>query len=422
MAIKLLEKPFFTASLICVFIFYSNVVRLPQRNRAHFLIPAEAVTGIKGEIISSPAKTQNGKYYACNFCLNAAEAKINGTKIQSRADGLLSVLIPTAIAEVYFPGKLYSAANKKGAFLYESGALYHFSGSIKGSDFIVKSCSECTWKKGLFGKIDFFRALCRLQFKRLMYAWGSAGGLLLALLCGSREYLDPTVYSSFRTAGLSHIIALSGMHLSMFSSIALFFGSRFGRKKLTFIIRIIALILFVWFAGFSPSLLRAFICSMLLLFAAVAGVKNPDMLLILCFSFLLQCIISPSDLQNAGFMLSYGALSGILITSRYLTKIIMKVFPPYFSTSISASCGAQIFTAPISLGLFGTFSPIGVIATVFVSPLITIFIYSGLILIILSLIIPGIYSYSAIFLSIEYNFIKGIVAVFSRFPVLSFGE
>ena len=222
-------------------------MRLPQRNRAHFLLPAETVTGIKGEIISSPAKTQNGKYYACNFYLNAAEAKINGTKVQSRADGLLSVLIPTAIAEVYFPGKLYSAANKKGAFLYESGALYHFSGSIKGSAFIVKSCSECTWKKGLFGKIDFFRALCRLQFKRLMYAWGSAGGLLLALLCGSREYLDPTVYSSFRTAGLSHIIALSGMHLSMFSSIALFFGSRFGRKKLTFIIRIIALILFVWF-------------------------------------------------------------------------------------------------------------------------------------------------------------------------------
>ena len=64
------------------------------------------------------------------------------------------------------------------------------------------------------------------------------------------------------------------MHLSMFSAIALFFGKRAGIKKLTFILRIITLIAFVWFAGFSPSLTRAFICAMLMIVANIAGAKK----------------------------------------------------------------------------------------------------------------------------------------------------
>ena len=126
-----------------------------------------------------------------------------------------------------------------------------------------------------------------MVFKRLMYKWGNAGGLLLALLCGAREYTDIAIAENFKNAGLSHVLALSGMHLSMFSSIAVLIGNKIGRKKLTYAIRIIVLILFVWFAGFSPSLLRAFICSTLTLIALMSSSKNPDMLLILCFSFLI---------------------------------------------------------------------------------------------------------------------------------------
>ena len=145
-----------------------------------------------------------------------------------------------------------------------------------------------------------------------MYSWGAAGGLLLALLCGAKEYTSTDISLAFRNAGLSHILALSGMHLSMFSGIALFFGKKIGRKKLSFIIRIIALILFVWFAGLSPSLLRAFICSLLMIIAALANVKKPDMLMILAFSFLCQTIIAPEHLFNTGFItLLFNILSSI---------------------------------------------------------------------------------------------------------------
>ena len=417
MAVKVIEKPFFTASLICVFVFYFCMGRskLPSPNPFYSLIPKEKISGVRGILISSPVKSQSGKTYSAKMHVQ----RVWGENLTSQAGGNITIFIPSEMVEVYFPGKIYSKAAKKGAFLYEAGCLYDFSGLFLDSAFFVKSCSSASWKNGFLGYFDYIRALSRLQFKRLMYSWKDGGGLLLALLSGSREYLDAGLYSDFRKAGLSHIIALSGMHLSMFSSIALFFGMKLGQKKIAFIIRLSALILFVWFAGFSPSLLRAFICAMLILFSAVCGEPSPDMLMVLSFSFLLQGIISPSDLQNAGFILSYAALAGILIFGKLFKRFFTPFLPFYFASSLSASCGAQLFTAPLSLRLFGFYSPVGLIATVFAAPLISVFIYTSLFLIILSLFFPLFASYSAFFVAIEYNLIKSVVRFFSCAPYWS---
>ena len=249
-----------------------------------------------------------------------------------------------------------------------------------------------------------------------MYSWGSGGGLLLALLCGAREYTDPETSDAFRRAGLSHILALSGMHLSMFSSIALFFGNKAGIKKLTFILRITVLFQFVWFAGLSPSLLRAFICTILTILAAIAGADKPDLLSILCFSFLLQSAICPQDIHNAAFILSYGALAGILLTGSFFKAFYSKFSPKAIASSLSAATGAQTITAPLSLKIFGSFSPIGILSATVVSPFVTVFIYSGLLLIILSLMFPILSKASGIFINFQYTVIKHLVNIFSLVP------
>ena len=217
----------FLAALICILVFYSGLIKLQDRNRFYSLIPCGQVEFLSGQMISSPGKTSNGKYYSGKLKVWTS----GSNSVKSSASGNVKVFIPCELAEVYFPGKLYSAA--KGAF-FEAGGLYslkgHFSGD--GQSFYVDSCLSSTFPKTFYGRLDYFRALCRLQFKRLMYSWGSAGGLLLALLCGAKEYTSSEVSSSFKNAGLSHILALSGMHLSMFSGIALFAGKKIGRKKL----------------------------------------------------------------------------------------------------------------------------------------------------------------------------------------------
>ena len=408
------KKPVFTSALICAIIFYSGAFFMPDKSEIFSLVETSSISGISGKLLSSPAKSSNGSYYSANFFLLSVSDK---NDFSSSAKGRIKIYIPSELVEAYYPGKLYSQSKGNG-FLFETGGLYCFSGKLTDKGFFVKNCSSCVWENNLSGWLAKFRALCRLQFKRLMYGWGSGGGLLLALLCGAREYTDPTTQDNFRRAGLSHILALSGMHLSMFSAIAMFFGNRAGVKKLTFVLRIFTLVAFVWFAGFSPSLTRAFICALLILVATIAGAKKPDMLSILCFSFLLQSALCPQDIHETAFILSYGALAGILIFSGFFHRIYSKLFPRIAAASLSAATSAQTFTAPISLKLFGSFSPIGIVSATVVSPFVTIFIYSGLALIILSLIFPILSKPSGIFINLQYTVINYIVKIFSLVPNL----
>ena len=401
----------FLAALICIILFYSGLIKLQDRNQYFSLIPVRQTNTLQGQLINSPVKTSDGNYYYAKLKV----WKLKGENIRASGQGNVKVYIPSDIVEAYFPGKLYSKAGQEGGAFFEAGGVYQLEGAFNSKNyFYVTSCSDYYFPKSIYGRLDYIRALCRLQFKRLMFSWGPAGGLLLALLCAAKEYTSSDLALSFKNAGLSHILALSGMHLSMFSGIAMFIGKRIGRKKLSFIIRVIALLLFVWFAGFSPSLLRAFLCSFFMIIAALANVKKPDLLLILAFSFLCQTIIAPQDIYNSGFILSYAALAGILLTNRYFSSFYNRFLPSYFANSLGSSTGAQVFTAPISLTLFGSFAPIGIIATSIVSPLVTLFIYSGLFFIIISLLIPPLALPSGIFINFEYTVIKFLTSFFSK--------
>ena len=417
MAVKTFFKPVFLSTLICIFVFYSGLFDIPDRTHVRSLIKSEDIIEVSGKLISSPAKTGSGSWYTATLSLNSAA---DTQRLCSSATGRLKVMLPCELAEAFSPGKLYSSVNKDSkqlkTLLFEAGGYYTFQGRYSKNYFYVQKCTASFWPASWKGHFAKLRALCRLQFKRLMYSWGSGGGLLLALLCGAREYTDTETQDAFRHAGLSHILALSGMHLSMFSAIAMFFGNRVGIKKITFILRIVTLIAFVWFAGFSPSLTRAFICAMLMIAAAIAGAQKPDTLSILCFAFLLQSALCPQDIQSVAFILSYGALAGILLTSRFFNRFSSKFSPHPIASSLSAATGAQTVTAPVSLKIFGTFSPIGIVSATVVSPFITFFIYSGLFLIFISLIFPFLAKASGIFINLLYTVITYIVNIFSLVP------
>ena len=417
------QTPIIYACLICIILFYSGLVKVKERSRFVSLLNPNKIETIEGVIKSSPIKLSNGKYYSVS--IQISNVKSNDNQLSS-AKGNLTAFLPTEMVEALYPGKLYSSAKKTGAFLCETGTIVKLYRNIKQSNgkqiIYCKSGTSFGFGKSIIGKINFIRALCRLQFKRLMFSWGEAGGLLLALLSGAKEYTSQLTTNAFKNAGLSHILALSGMHLSLFSGITVIIGKKMKRYSFVFFAKPFSIILFVWFAGFSPSLLRAFICSTFLILQSIANVKKSNMITVLCFSFLLQSIISPSDLHNAGFLLSYGALAGILIFSETFTKLFIRYLPPSISSSVAASTSAQFFTAPISLKLFGTFCPFGIIASTIVSPLITIFIYVGLLLIVVNLICPFFVDISGIFIKFLYTIIKNIVIVFSHLPIIDIGE
>ena len=138
-----LKRPFFLASLILIFVFYSGFFKIPEKNKFVSLIPADDVCMLQIRLLSSPSKCENGKYYSSTgFVLKTADEA--GKK--SSASGKIKVYIPSESVEAYFPGKLYSAAEKKGAFLFETGGIYSFEGKNSKSGFYAEKCLSSFWE------------------------------------------------------------------------------------------------------------------------------------------------------------------------------------------------------------------------------------------------------------------------------------
>lgn len=408
-------NPVVAAAVLCAALIYSGLVGIRERHRFRCLLPPERICTLRGRIVSDPVRTAAGDSYRCRFEPERAAAE-NGAAAGCR--GRTAVFLPARTVEAFFPGKLYSVGGQSGAALYSTGCRVEIRGSFSrtGDSFYAGSCGPSEYDENAYGRLCRFRALCRLQFRRLMYAWGEAGGLLLALLSGIREYTARDTAEAFRNAGLAHILALSGMHLSLFSGLFALAGERAGGRRLSGLLRLCAVLAFTWFAGFSPSLRRAFLCAVILLLSSACGVRPPDMKGVLALSFLIHAAAAPEELRGAAFMLSYGALAGILVAGGVCGRLARRFLPAPAAEQLASGAAANLCTAPISARLFGRFAPAGIVASVVVSPAVTLFIWCGLAGILLCLCFPVCVRPAAFFMNVLYAGISGLVRFFARIP------
>ena len=262
------------------------------------------------------------------------------------------------------------------------------------------------------------RAFFRFAFMRMLYGWGEAGGLLLALLAADKVFLPAECIAAFRNAGLAHILALSGMHLSLIGTAALQGGRIFGHKSRAAWFSIAAVFLFVWFAGSAPSLNRALGMVCIVAAGNALGLKPPS-LSVLCAMLTVHIAIAGAEAITLGFMLSYGACAGIIIFGDACARLIAGKIPPALAGSISASVGAQLFTAPIVISAIGNIAAAGVIASCVVSPLVSVFLIAGLICIPLALIFPFSSPLLGYGLNAAYRIIFTAADFFARLPVIA---
>ncbi len=409
-----INNPLVTAAILSAVFFYSGILRPASRNGFSSLCESSEICCLEGTISSSPVIFgKDRSLYAFDF---ATVKSISSSGMISQCHGTVKILLLSDMAEALYPGKLYSSS-KDSPVLFETGANLKINvepGFLENS-YKLKSVEQMEWNK-----FYLFRALCRIQFKRLMYGWGPAGGLLLALLSGSREYTELSVSDGFRKAGISHILALSGMHLNLFGGIASFFGKRIVKKNIADFVELGAVSFFVWFAGLSPSLLRALISSIIITFNSTLRMKRFKGLTVLSCAFLLHIMIFPTHMESAAFKLSYGALAGILTAGEEFKKIISFRFIPALKNSLASSCGAQLFTAPVTVLMFGKLMPAGIISSVFVSPVVIIFLYTGLAGTFLCLLMPFLNGLFNGIMNCLYGLLKTMVMIFALIPPIPF--
>ena len=380
------------------------------------LIENHKIYSAQGLVASNPVITSSGKYYKCDFIPSFVKSKKEVSTFSS--DGKITLLFPKEIIETHYPGKLYSTIGE--SIFVEEGSILNvqieqLNKKTDESFFIVNNAEFLGWKNFLSKIRGFFR----LQFKRLMYMWGNAGGLLLALLSSSKEYTSFEFSNAFKLAGLSHILALSGMHVSIFSTLTeKSFFKILGKNKTNFLSLIIVL-LFVWFAGIAPSLTRAMISTIIIFIAAKLNLKL-KIIDVLCLSFLIQLSLYPQDSSSISFILSYLALFGILTVGTYIKPFLTNFLGTTLSSSLSSSIGAVLVTIPVCAVIWGYITPIGIISTIFISPLVTFFLIFGLISVIICLIFPFFTYPLGTILQIVYYLIDNVATFFAKVPPINF--
>ena len=205
-----------------------------------------------------------------------------------------------------------------------------------------------------------------------------------ALLIGDTSNLDYETKTDFTVSGIRHIVAVSGLHVSILFSLV---GIAAFRKRLgSALMGIPVLFLFAAMTGFTPSVSRACIMSGLMLLASLAN-REYDGMTALSFAGLLLLIRNPLVIASVSYQLSFVSVAGIFLVTPGVRKWMLSLLPEkkggklrkYLVASVSTTLGATVMTVPLCALYFGCVSLAAVLTNQLVLWVIS-FVFYGLIL------------------------------------------
>ena len=228
-------------------------------------------------------------------------------------------------------------------------------------------------------------------FKYMDY---SEAGTLCALIFGEREYFTDEFYNYVKAAGVSHIMVVSGMHLSIF---VLFFVKicerLFYNKYIKAFIIFLVVILLSVLCGFTMSILRAGFTYIIMALGIMLDRRgNAENTLGAAMTVILM--LSPFAVFSVSLQLSMLSTFGILAVALPIIKAlenndVFKIgFVKTVISSIIISLSAMLLTLPVTIYVFGYVSTVSVLANLLISSAVTFVICLALIGLILNLVIP----------------------------------
>lgn len=177
-----------------------------------------------------------------------------------------------------------------------------------------------------------------------------SSGLILGIVFGIKENLPKEFLNNIQIAGVMHVIAASGMNVTMVSAFLFFLFKSFFKRQLAISFSVIGIIFYAAVAGFEPSIVRASIMGIIVFSAQILGRQQFSLHTLLITAFVML-FVSPQLLFNTGFALSFSATLGLL----YIPSIFKK-WQNGLTESFITTISAQIATLPILLTNFGNYS------------------------------------------------------------------
>lgn len=204
--------------------------------------------------------------------------------------------------------------------------------------------------------------------------------LAISVLLGDKSFLDDEIYNNFRAAGVAHIMAVSGLHLSIWIMFLLSISSFFEADKRKLSLALLAFVFLVMsFAMFSASVMRAGVMMFVYLFGFVLRRKS-DALNSLGFACMILLIINPYIIMSVGFLLSVTACLAVICAAGPLMKKLEHILDRRIEgakvkkviytvlNALVISASVFFFTMPVCVLYFGTITPLSIVGNIIFLP------------------------------------------------------
>jgi len=215
-----------------------------------------------------------------------------------------------------------------------------------------------------------------------------------ALILGQRLELDKEIIADYSNAGVIHILAISGLHISIIYFFIVFLLKplkrvRFG-AEIQLLIVLAILWLFALLTGLPASVTRAVT---LFSFISIGNYFNQPKAIYnaLAISAFLILLVKPNAIFDIGFQLSYGAVLSIVLFQPFYKKFYFSEnkIAIYFTDTILVSLAAQVGVLPLSLYYFNQLPLLFLLANLVIIPLSTAVLVSGIITLFFNFVYPN---------------------------------
>lgn len=248
-----------------------------------------------------------------------------------------------------------------------------------------------------------------------------------ALLLGDDNDIGYEMNTAFKISGVRHIIAVSGLHVSILFGLIYLLTAR--KRLLTTFIGIPLVLLFAALAGFTPSVVRAAVMHILMVLANLFD-REYDAPTAMGFAGLIILASEPLAVTSVGFQLSFGCVAGILLfyvpIRSYLLhdKRLGRFKKPYigglvrgFSSSLAVSLGAVSLTTPLCAYYFGTVSLISPLSNLLVLWMVTFVFYGIMVACAIGSVFMSAGQVIGFVVSWGIRYIEGVCNLLSRIPI-----
>jgi competence protein ComEC len=196
--------------------------------------------------------------------------------------------------------------------------------------------------------------------------------LLRAMILNETGEIPQEWNDIFSRLSLTHIIAISGSHITIIVSLIMYLAIAFGMfRKKAFWIATGGIIFYIVMIGFPASALRAAIMGIMVIYAQRIGRLSSALNLIIIAAAIMLIFNPFLLLYDAGFQLSFLAVIGLIYVSPILEKVLIKL-PDFLNLKemLIATLSAQAATMPLIIFVFGHFSLLSILANLLILPII----------------------------------------------------